>query len=172
MSAKKAKAPATVVAILIILGLAVAYWAGYNTSETLQRYEGVAGFRLPPGDTENGMAAFARLGCVACHSVSGSEAYPTPEEPVAHHVVLGGRVHVVKTYGELVTAIIHPSESIRPDVRTTLVDEQGRSIMPDLTGRMTTRQLIDLVTWLEDQYEVTIPEYPRNYYPYDIDLAP
>ncbi|MFO7726582.1 MAG: hypothetical protein R6V45_13680, partial [Oceanipulchritudo sp.] len=75
-------------------------------------------------------------------------------------------------YGELVTAIIHPSESIRPDVRRTLVDEEGNSIMPDLTRQMTTRQLIDLVTYLEDKYRVVLPDYPTNYYPYGLDVIP
>ncbi len=44
--------------------------------------------------------------------------------------------------------------------------------MPDLTRQMTTRQLIDLVTYLEDKYRVVLPDYPTNYYPYGLDVIP
>ena len=44
--------------------------------------------------------------------------------------------------------------------------------MPDYTNTMTTRQLIDLVSYLQDHYKVVIPEQPINYYPYGVDLIP
>ncbi|HKJ91164.1 MAG TPA: cytochrome c [Oceanipulchritudo sp.] len=152
--------------------LVLAFMIGYGVALSTATHDPAKGFRLPPGDDEAGMEAFSELGCVACHSVKNSTRFPLPETPADWHVMLGGEVGVIKTYGELVTAIIHPSESIRPDVRRTLVDEEGKSIMPDLTRQMTTRQLVDLVTYLQHEYEVVLPDYPTNYYPYGLDVIP
>lgn len=157
------------IVLLVLCGLVLVFWMGYCASMRVMRYEEVAGFRLPPGDALAGEHAFHELGCVQCHSVSGSTVYPRPADAGEFHVVLGGPVHVVKTYGELVTAIIHPDESIRPDVLRKMAEENPHTPMPDLTRRMTTRQMIDLVTYLQEQYTVKLPEYPRNYYPYGVE---
>ena len=123
------------------------------------------GFSLPPGDMEAGAQAFADLNCAECHTVAGSDRFvQIPENPDLH-VALGGEVHLVKTYGELVTAIIHPSESIRSEYMKKYVDPAGNSTMPDLTEQMTTRQLIDLVTYLQATSDLVVPEIPANYYP-------
>jgi mono/diheme cytochrome c family protein len=119
-----------------------------------------------------GKTAFVELQCANCHSVFGEAEFARPPEYAGLVVPLGGEVRVVKTYGELVTAIIHPSESIRPDVHKQYVDAAGNSIMPDYTGRMTTRQLIDIAAYLQQHYEVVIPQQPTNYYPYGVDLVP
>jgi hypothetical protein len=155
----------------MVMGVLV-FLIGYNTGMRMGIEDPGRGFRLPPGDREAGIAAFGELGCMQCHSVHNSREFPLPEEPQAWHVTLGGTVGRVKTYGELVTAIIHPSASIRPDVRETLVDSEGRSIMPDLTRKMTTRQMIDLATYLQGEYKVVLPEYPSNYYPYGMEVYP
>lgn len=157
------------IGLLVLSGLVLIFWMGYCTSMRVMRYEQVAGFRLPPGDALAGEHAFHELGCASCHSVAGSKVYPKPADPNAFHVVLGGPVHVVKTYGELVTAIIHPDESIRPDVLKKMAEADPHTPMPDLTRKMTTRQMIDLVTYLQGQYRVELPEYPRNYYPYGVE---
>ena len=68
--------------------------------------EQARGFRLPPGDMEAGAQAFSDLNCAECHTVEGSDRFSQIPENADLHVVLGGQVHVVKTYGELVTAII------------------------------------------------------------------
>lgn len=154
------------------LALLVAFLIGYGTALRTVTHDPAKGFRLPPGDVEAGMEAFAELGCVSCHSVKNSTRFPLPESPAEWHVMLGGEVGVIKTYGELVTAIIHPSESIRPDVRRSLVNEEGNSIMPDLTRQMTTRQMIDIVTYLQPEYKVVLPDFPTNYYPYSLDVMP
>lgn len=168
----KKKTNAWAIVLLVMLVLVLVFWFGYSTSVGLMRHEQCLGFRLPPGDPEAGKVAFSELGCVDCHSVAGSTDYPLPDRPGEWHVVLGGEVHVVKTYGELVTAIIHPSESIRPEYHRILVNPDGKSIMPDLTRQMTTRQMIDLATYLQEQYEVEMPEYPTNYYPYGLEFGP
>lgn len=169
---KKSTQNVVVAGLLIAVGLILVFWLGFSSAMQVVRHEQSAGFRLPPGSTEGGKTAFAELGCVNCHSVAGSAEFTGPTDPEQLHVVLGGEVRVVKTYGELVTAIIHPNESIRPDVREKLLDPEGNSIMPDLTRQMTTRQMIDLATYLQGQYKVALPRYPTNFYPYGIDVVP
>jgi sulfur-oxidizing protein SoxX len=121
---------------------------------------------LPAGNYEAGLAAFVELGCSSCHSVAGLSEFDRPAEYEGLLVPLGGELRIVKTYGELVTAIIHPTESIRPDIYKQYVDINGKSLMPDLTWQMSARQVIDMVAFLEEHYEVMTPEYPANYYPY------
>jgi hypothetical protein len=120
------------------------------------------GFALPPGDSERGQAVFAELGCHHCHVVTEQVAKaadsPYPEVTVR----LGGTVSRVKTYGELVTAIIHPQKSLARGHSPQLLDEAGGSKMPDFNARMTVQELVDLTTFLQGQYSVYVPEY----YPY------
>jgi hypothetical protein len=168
----KNKSNRPVIITLVVVAALLFFWFGYSVAMRVMVYEQSLGFRLPPGDVEAGKVAFRELGCVNCHSVADSVEFPMPDNPQEWHVVLGGEVHVVKTYGELVTAVIHPSESVRPEVHKTLVNADGQSIMPDLTRQMTTRQMIDIVTFLQPQYKVVLPEYPQNYYPYGMDVAP
>ncbi|NDV63590.1 cytochrome c [Puniceicoccales bacterium CK1056] len=159
--------------IILIAAMAfLVFWFGYSTAMKVLRSDQSVGFRLPPGDVEAGKVTFRDLRCMDCHSVKGSKDFPMPDRPQEWHVVLGGEIHVVKTYGELVTAVIHPSESIRPEVHKILMNADGNSIMPDLTAQMTTRQMIDLVTYLQNQYTVVMPQYPMNYYPYELEYGP
>lgn len=146
-----------------LVGIVLIFLIGFQTARSCS---GSKGFRMPDGDYEAGLEAFITLGCSNCHSVSGKEDFARPSEYDDLLVPLGGSVYVVKTYGELVTAIIHPSESIRRDVNDRYVDVEGRSLMPDLTQSMTTRQMIDIVEFLLPHYEVAVPDYPANYYPY------
>jgi hypothetical protein len=140
-------------AIGFALGFILVFWIGWTLSLNLNE---ARGFRLPAGDATVGAVTFVEVGCSNCHSVYG-----------VSEVQLGGQVRMVKSYGELVTAIIHPSETIREEVGKRYVDMEGNSLMPDLTKQMTTRELIDLVSFLEAHYEVMLPEYPSNYhYPY------
>ena len=170
-SNKSNRTKVTATMVLIAAMVFLVFWFGYSTAMKVLQNEQSVGFRLPPGDIEAGKVAFRDLRCIDCHSVKDSEDYPMPERPQEWHVVLGGEIHVVKTYGELVTAVIHPSESIRPEVHKLLENPDGSSIMPDLTAQMTTRQMIDLVTYLQEQYTVVIPQYPMNYYPYEIEFG-
>ena len=123
-------------------------------------------YRIPNGDAHKGELAFAELNCTQCHTVDGVEQFsfvPLDAEVV---VPLGGVVRRAKTYGDLVTAIIHPSESIRPDILKVYDMSDGQSLMPDFSDTMTTRQLMDLAAFLESRYEVKSPAYPHTYSPY------
>ena len=120
------------------------------------------GFRLPDGDVEKGKTAFVELKCFTCHKVEGVE---MPAPVVAKHapVVIGGPVAHIKTYGELVTAIIHPSHNIAADVKKEWEVDGKLSPMPDFNRLMTVEQMIDMVSFLQSRYEKLVPLYS---YPY------
>ena len=122
-----------------------------------------AGFRLPDGDVERGRAAFLEMKCYTCHTVKGTD-IPSPGKDYAYVrvVVLGGEIRQVKTYGELVTSIINPSHVLAPGYPKELIAKDGQSIMPDFNDKMTIRQLIDLVAFLQSRYELVLPE-PATY---------
>jgi L-cysteine S-thiosulfotransferase len=116
------------------------------------------GFRLPDGDATRGRDAFVALRCNACHHVAGLD-LPHQGEGAAD-VALGGQTVRVKTYGELVTAIINPSHRIAPGYpESQVTTTDGRSLMAlaYLNDVMTVQQLIDLVAFLQSRYEVVPP---------------
>jgi hypothetical protein len=115
-----------------------------------------AGFRLPPGDAARGRAAFAELRCHSCHRVPGMD-FPAPTAEPAVPVHLGGVVPAVKTDGELVAAIIHPSHRLTGTRDRRMVESGGLSRMGDFTDAMTVRQLVDVVAFLQSRYEVQPP---------------
>ncbi|MEX2494523.1 MAG: hypothetical protein WD448_00460 [Woeseia sp.] len=67
----------------------------------------------------------------------------------------------VKTYGELVTAIINPSHKLAPGYRKEDVSANGESLMAyaNLNRVLTVQELIDIVAYLQPLYEVTPPQY-------------
>jgi hypothetical protein len=130
--------------IIVLLGGAIACDTGRHSA---------AGFRLPmDGDVENGKATFVALGCHQCHEVSGTE-LPKPSVQPPVMVALGGTVAQEVTDGYLVTSIINPSYALAPYPKA-LVTAGGKSRMPDYSERMTVRQLVDTVTFLQSRYTV------------------
>lgn len=117
------------------------------------------GFALPPGDAEAGKATFVELACGDCHSVRGEEPSEITREV---HVVLGGQTTRVRSYGELVTSIINPSHRLARAVSGDVEDDDGVSQMRNYNAVMTVQQLVDLVTYLQTEYEVIVPR--TNYY--------
>jgi mono/diheme cytochrome c family protein len=126
--------------------------------------ESAQGFRLPDGDRLTGKQAFLDLQCHACHMIQGME-LPSVATEVPVSVTLGGPVTRVKTYGQLVTSIINPSHKLVRRYPADEVSVDGESFMPVMNEFMTVRQLIDLVAFLQDQYQIVIPE-PYPYRPY------
>ncbi len=130
------------------------------------------GFRLPEGNIEEGRKAFVALNCHTCHTVSGVE-LPKPVSPGQHQIHLGGDVYQVKTYGQLVTAIIHPSHDItRPfkstpakppalkELKSEAAETAGKaSPMPSFNHIITAQQVIDLTTFLQSRYKEVRPEW-------------
>jgi mono/diheme cytochrome c family protein len=119
------------------------------------------GFALPPGDADRGRETFLELQCNACHSV-GDIVSDATEDPQAIHVQLGGRTSRIKTYGELVASVINPSHKIARNFPRSRLAEPGESPMPVYNEVMTVQELVDIVTYLQGEYEVWVPEY---YYP-------
>lgn len=123
-----------------------------------------AGFRLPEGDEARGREAFVSLQCQQCHTVAGME-LPKPESPSAVQFELGGEVRKVKTYGELVTAIIQPQHIVSPEYLEKMIGKQdAASPMPSFNDTMTVTQLTDIVTFLHAHYQKAPP--PGVKYPY------
>lgn len=130
-----------------------------------QSPESPKGFRLPDGDAAAGRETFLALQCHDCHRVDGVE-LPPPEEKGPVSVLLGGEVSRVKTYGELVTSIINPSHELARGYPAQAVSTDGESLMRTYNDVMTIQQLIDLVAFLQAQYEVVPPRDYYSYYPY------
>lgn len=118
------------------------------------------GFHMPAGDAARGKAAFVALGCTGCHRVEGVE-LPAPERRGPVMIALGGEVARVRTYGELVTAIIHPARDTALLRSRIPVAESGLA-MRDFSSEMTVRELMDVVTFLEPTYRQKPAEYAMH----------
>ncbi|MCO4811274.1 MAG: c-type cytochrome [Gammaproteobacteria bacterium] len=122
------------------------------------------GFRLPDGDAEAGRETFVYMQCTQCHSIKGEkfEEFPGMDPP---YVELGGTVTQVKTYGQLVTAIINPSHQLARGYAEEVVSENGESNMYNYNRHMTVQELTDLVMYLQPTYDVVVPKYQYRVYP-------
>ncbi len=120
------------------------------------------GFSLPEGDVAKGKITFIELTCNSCHSIADIEQLPSKEKDIPQ-IMLGGTVRGVKTYGELVTSIINPSHKILRRYNQVNISEDGRSKMRIYNDVMTVTQLVDLVTYLESNYEIVVQQ--RTIYP-------
>ena len=111
------------------------------------------GFRLPEGNIELGQTAFVAMDCNRCHTVAGVD-LPKPAAPSKISYQLGGEVRRVKTYGELVTAIIQPQHIVAPEYVAKLNEGERKnavSPMPSFNDRMTVQKLTDIVTFLHSR---------------------
>jgi mono/diheme cytochrome c family protein len=121
------------------------------------------GFRLPDGDPQAGRETFLYMQCNQCHSIKNEELPIIPgTEP---YVELGGGVTHVKTYGELVTAIVNPSHKLADGYAEDLVSEDGVSNMYIYNDYMTVQELTDLVRFLQPHYDIAPPRYQYRIYP-------
>ena len=122
------------------------------------------GFRLPAGDATTGRAAFLYMQCHQCHSIKGEQlpVIPGQEEP---YVELGGKVTHVKTYGQLITAIINPSHELADGYAAEVVSDDGESDMYIYNSHMTVQELIDIMMYLQPYYDVVVPQTDYRVYP-------
>jgi hypothetical protein len=102
--------------------------------------------------------------CHQCHYIEG-EQFPVLPGMDPPYVELGGKVTRVKSYGELVTAIINPSHKLADGYPPDRVSEEGESHMYVYNRYMTIQELIDLVMFLQPHYEVVVPHYDYRMYP-------
>ncbi|KAA3624611.1 MAG: cytochrome C [Bacteroidetes bacterium] len=121
------------------------------------------GFALPEGDVVAGKANFVALNCNACHSIADIKWEGQDEEL---RLPLGGKTERIRTYGELLTSVINPSHKISKTYEGNLVDSAGQSRMKIYNDIMTVQELVDVVTFLQSEYEIVVPEenYYRSYY--------
>ena len=118
------------------------------------------GFTLPTGDPERGREAFVAFQCSNCHDVHKVELPPRAESEQAI-IKLGGEVTRVKSYGDLVTGIINPSHRLAKGYTPSESAQDGKSPMKVYNDVMTVAQLVDIVTFLKQHYEL------RRYEPTD-----
>ena len=131
------------------------------------RTETQRGFRLPDGDAELGKQAFIGLACHRCHSVDGVELPEHELDAGGLSLHLGGEIHYVKTYGDLLTSITNPEHLISEKYRAILEangNSDIRSAMPSFNQAMTVQQLIDIITFLDSRYRSLAPEYSDAIY--------
>lgn len=121
------------------------------------------GFRLPDGNAVAGRETFLYMHCNQCHTIKGEE---LPEIPgFEPYIELGGAVTRVKTYGELVTAVINPSHKLAEGYPEDMVAEKGKSKMYFYNGFMTVQELTDIVMFLQPYYDVVPRQFQYRVYP-------
>lgn len=120
------------------------------------------GFSLPDGDVAKGQQNFVKLKCNDCHSVAGLDELREGVEPVMT-VSIGGKTSHIATYGQLVTSIINPSHKISTKYQPASEVGSGESTMPNYNDVLTVTEMIDLVAFLQAQYQ--LEEYDHTRYP-------
>jgi cytochrome c2 len=115
------------------------------------------GFHLPEGDAARGREAFIALHCQSCHFVEDEE--PPLSGPQAGSVALGGDTARVRTYGDLVTSIVNPSHEV---AREYIANERNRNPASPMAAAylndvVTVQELVDIVAFLQDAYNVVPP---------------
>ena len=92
------------------------------------------------------------------NNLDGVPELPAPTVSPERVVVLGGKVAKVRTYGDLVTAIIHPKYEMSE--KFTARGSFLESPMREVNGTMTVTQMLDIVTFLQPRYRELEPIYP------------
>lgn len=120
------------------------------------------GFTLPAGDVARGKTTFESLQCNACHTIDGVEQIAAGADGTPKAIALGGEVHRIQTYGELVTSVINPSHRLAAGSKPDDVTVDGESKMKNYNDVMTISELSDIVTFLQSKYELRQIE-PTHY---------
>ena len=147
-----------------ILVLSAIFCTGCGDNEAKQHAKGVF---LPEGDVETGKSLFVAMRCNRCHTVDGIM-LPDQDLPELPKIALGGEIYRVKSYGELVTAIINPQHTVSPQYRAMVSEEEKKSgvesPMLGFNDSMTVHQLIDLVAFLHSRYKLMAPATDEYFY--------
>lgn len=123
------------------------------------------GFSLPEGNAVNGEKVFMNFKCLSCHNLQGfdNEMFYKEMQPA---IPLGGSSALVKTYADLVTSVINPSHRLARNYNIDVSEPDGTSKMPVFNDVMTVTELVDLVTFLQVQYNV-VPYKLTHYSQYE-----
>jgi hypothetical protein len=123
------------------------------------------GFSLPDGNSEDGKRVFLKYQCLTCHTIKGLK----PATGVINNpdisVRLGGKLTKVKTYADLLTSVINPSHKFAIGYKLESIQTDGISKMKTYNDVMTVTELVNLVTFLQSNYEL-IPYRRTNYQHY------
>ncbi|NNF35227.1 MAG: c-type cytochrome [Saprospiraceae bacterium] len=119
------------------------------------------GFALPEGNVDNGKLLFSTLRCNECHSTSEIKWLGNTDDL---NVPIGGDVTRVKSYGDLITSIINPSHKIAKGYEVKGTTAEGTSKMMIYNEIITVQELIDIVTYLQTEYNIVTPS--NDYYHY------
>lgn len=149
------KTVAGLVLLLVTLGLVAGCYRPPKSGK---------GFVFPEGEVSRGRDAFVELNCFTCHKVHGEDGLAQPTVDASLVIVLGGEVTKMRTYGDLVTAVIHPSYEISEKVGIPRRWELKISPMPVMNDTMTVRQMLDIVTFLQPHYRELEPIYHQQPY--------
>ena len=145
-------------ALLLLLVVAL----GLLASGCQRNLKSTRSFHLPEGDAKAGQAAFVSLNCVSCHTVDGVD-LPKPNAAPEKRLALGGKVVRLRTYGDLLTSIIHPDYSLSEAVPASVRKKMGQSPMPGVNDVMTVQQLVDLVAFIQPRFAQLEPLYEMEY---------
>jgi mono/diheme cytochrome c family protein len=126
--------------------------------------ESPKGFSLPEGNSDEGKLVFLKYQCLACHALEGLEPLPEQSNNPKFSVFLGGGKTEVKTYADLLTSVINPSHKFAKGYTLDSIQADGVSQMTVYNDVMTVTELVNLVTFLQSNYEL-IP-FKRSDYPY------
>jgi hypothetical protein len=120
-------------------------------------------FRFPGGDSEAGREVFEQLNCIQCHRVSGVKLKEPKERRLG--VSLGSELRFVKNYGDIVKAISNPQHVVKERYANLLNASEASgeisALMPDFTDKMSVRQLMDLVAFLDKVYREGVDDYGK-----------
>ncbi len=123
------------------------------------------GFSLPEGNIKEGKRVFIMYQCLACHQLDGVEPQKDIIDIPEISVQLGGKSVKVKTYADLLTSVINPSHKFARGYKLDDIQEGGVSKMTNYNSVMTVSELINLVTFLQSNYEL-VPYKRTNYQHY------
>ncbi len=109
---------------------------------------------FPRGDETTGRALFEQKQCFQCHRVAGQK-FPAREITEGTVIPLGGLEHTGWTRDDFAAAIMSPQHVVAPAWQKAMIIVGARleaetSPMPDFNRVLSVSELIDLVTFLED----------------------
>ncbi|MEY8200285.1 MAG: cytochrome C, partial [Colwellia sp.] len=100
--------------------------------------------------------------CLACHHINGLEPLPGLNDNPEFSVFLGGKSTKVKTYADLLTSVINPSHKFARGYKLDSIQSDGVSKMTVYNDVMTVTELVNLVTFLQSNYEL-VPHRGSDY---------
>lgn len=106
------------------------------------------------GNPELGRAKFIQWDCVKCHQVKTDPVLPEPIEDVNAPMLSASSQN--KTPEELAKQILTPAHNQLAEMPITEISEGHPPVMPSYQGKISTQDLIDIVTYLRTSQTVEL----------------